>query len=306
MQYPKIDNPESFYEEIPKDLVANIEYRGDLHNLLTADEGFQDVYLEMCGLYPPIAFTTMFTTADPQRPPGERNYPFILRPKQVEVVVGIDSDIKNGHDAGIKKSRKQGASEIVAKIYSLHAMLYPDSNFIVGSRKKEIVDNFGDNYTLFAKVDNVFEYLPSWMKKRFGIGNKATYHRKDMLLRLLKTNSTIIGETTNEDFSAGSRATSLWLDEFGRVDKSVAESIEGSVHDVAPCIIYCSTHWLGLGHTFNQCLKKETTHVYSLFWFQNPVEAEGLYTSPEPGIIEIIDEAYWLERYPELLSFCEK
>ena len=285
-----ISSLKKYYESIPKVVQENLEYRIKLHTGLSKDKKAQEQYLLGCQLYPPIAFDTLFWTLNPQEKPGERNRPFILRPKQIEVVTELDWCIRNGHDFGIRKTRKEGATELVCKLLALHCILYPNSNFIVGSRKKELVDNIGDNYTIYAKIDHVFKHLMSWMNIKID--------RKDMFLKVLNTNSTITGETTNENFSAGGRATAVFLDEFGRVDKSIAESIEGSVHDVANCIIYGSTHWLGTQHTFNKCLHKPTTKVKTLLWHENPVEAEGLYTSPEPGAIKLLDLEYYKEKHP--------
>jgi hypothetical protein len=127
-----------------------------------------------------------------------------------------------------------------------------------------------------------------------------------MGLNIPATNSSFAGETTNENFGAGSRGTALLLDEIGRVELAIAESIEGSVHDVADCVIYSSTHWLGLNHTFNKVLKKPSTEIINLLWYDNPDgEAEGLYKTPEPGVIELIDVEYYQKTHPEIFQYAE-
>jgi len=266
--------------------------------MLSTDKEAQQVYLELCRRYYPIFFSSTAWTLNPQKPPGERNQPFILRPVQIPCIERLNWCIDNKRDAGLNKSRKQGASELCCKLFTAKGLLEPDSHFIIGSRKKELVDNFGDPYTLFAKIDNVFDCLPPWWKELTGYDPKTC--RKDMNLVIPCSNSSFSGETTNENFSAGSRGTGLLLDEFGRVDYSMAESIEGSVHDVADCVIYSSTHWLGPGHPFNKCINKETTELIQLLWFDNPEEREGLYKTPEPGIVEIVDVDYYKKHYPEL------
>ena len=95
------------------------------------------------------------------------------------------------------------------------------------------------------------------------------------------------------------------LDEFGRVEQSFATAIEGSIHDVAESIIYSSTHWLGTNHEFNRCLKKESTTVVKLMWFDSPEEAKGLYKTPSAGVVDLVDTDYWLAKYPELKNFVE-
>ena len=285
------DSPKEFYQIIPKGIKENIEFRVQLHQMAATDTGFRDVYLEMMRQYIPIFFDSAAWTYNPWT---RFNFPFILRPAQIPAVETLDWGIETGHDIGINKSREEGASEICCKLFAAKVLLHEYVNFIVGSRVKNLVDNFGDYYTLFAKIDNVFNCLPSWWKEISGYDPDK--NRKDMLLTIPQNSSSIVGETTNESFSAGSRATALLLDEFGRVDATTATAIEGSVHDVSPCIIYSSTHWLGAGHCFNQCLSKATTKVVNLLWYDNPTKNQGLYTSSELGKYEILDNEYYTDK----------
>lgn len=295
------DSPEAFYSTIPTEIEQNINFRINLHQMLTKDGKAQQVYLEMCRRWLPIFFSTTAWTYNPQKPPGERNQPFILRPAQIPAVLTLNKCIENEKDVGINKTRKQGASEICCKTFTAKCLLEPESHFILGSRKKELVDCGGDPTTLMAKCDNVMQCLPSWWLKLCGYDENK--NRKDMQLTIPETKSSIQGDTTNESFSAGSRATAICLDEFGRVDKSIADAIEGSVHDVANCVIYSSTHWLGANHTFNRALQKETTEIINLLWYDNPAENYGLYKTRAPGEVELIDAEYWLKKYPELMRY---
>jgi hypothetical protein len=301
-RFSKVNTPQDFYNNIPKEIGANLQFRIDLHTMLAKDKKAQNVFWEMCKEYKPILFSSCFWTLDPRKPWGEQNQPFILRPKQIEVVEVLDWCIINGHDAGVNKTRDEGASEIACKLFSAWIMLYDRVSFIVGSYKKEDVDKLGDDYTLFSKIDNVFEHLPSWMGLKYEKDGGSIY-RKDMLIRNTERNSAIVGETTNENFSAGSRSTAMLLDEFGRIRKSITDSIEGTVHPITNCIIYNSTHWLGAGHTFQKALEKETTKVVELLWWENPEKAKGLYKSPEVGVVELIDVAYYEKHYPEILKY---
>jgi len=301
-QFKQFDTIEGFIKTVPRTLYENLQFRVDLHTLLAKDKKVQDIFWEMCKEKKQILFDTCFWTLDPRLPPGEANRPFILRPKQIEVVELLDWCITNGHDAGINKTRDEGASEIVCKLFSAWIILYDYVSFIVGSYTKDDVDKIGSDYTLFSKIDNVFKHLPSWMNLRYEKDGGVIY-RKDMLIRNTVRNSAIIGETTNENFSAGSRSTAMLLDEFGRIRKNITDSIEGTVHPITNCIIYNSTHWLGAGHTFNVCLNKETTKRIDLLWWENPVKAEGLYRSPEAGMVELIDTEYYRKHCPEIFEY---
>ena len=297
------DNPRDFFSIIPTDILENLKFRIQLNKMLCTDAKFQQVFLQMCREYLPIFFNTISWTLNPQKHWAERNQPFILRPLQIPAVEKLHQCITEGRDIGIDKSRKQGASELCCKTFAALALLEERSHFILGSRKKELVDCFGNDYTLFAKIDNVLQCLPSWWLKLSGFD--PSLNRKDMVLTIPATNSSITGETTNESFSAGSRGTAILLDEFGRVEKSVADAIEGSIHDVANCVIYSSTHWLGINHTFNQCLQKPSTEVIRLMWHANPEENYGLYETPDTGQIKIVDIGYYRKLCPEVFNKIE-
>jgi len=285
-----IDNPKAFYNIIPKNEKENLDFRIKLHSLLAKEPELQKIYLELCRRYVPIMFATTFMTLNPF---DRINHLFIPRPKQIKVITELDKAIHEQRDFGIEKSREEGATEIVCKTFAAWCILYELCNFVVGSRNADLVDDLGKNYTLFAKLDNVIENLPSW----FGLSQvKKTIERKERMLKFVPTNSVIEGDTTNENFSAGGRGTGVFFDEFGRVRKAIADSIEGSIHDVAKCVIYGSTHWLGPNHTFNQCLQKETTHVETLMWWENPEKNKGFYTSPEAGKIKLLDKDYYIEK----------
>ena len=287
-----VDSPKAFYEAIPKELRQNIEFRISLHQLLATDPKAQQVYLQLCREYLPIIFSSTFWTFNPTK---RINAPFILRePAQIPAVLTLQRCIQDGQDVGINKSREEGASEICCKTFVANCLLYNYNHFIVGSRTKNYVDNFGDQTTLFAKIDNAFDCLPSWWLKLCGYDKNK--NRKDMVLSVPGTNSEIVGDTTNENFSAGSRGTAVLLDEFGRVDFSVADSIEGSVHDVSRCTIYSSTHWLGNNHVFNKAIRKETVVPIELLWYDNPVKNPGLYAVPEPGKVEVLDKEYYKDK----------
>ena len=310
-KYKAFETASDLINTIPRTVKENVEWRIDFHKMVAKDKSLQKVFWKFCREDLQVLFDSTFWTLDPRKGWGLQNQPFILRPQQIPAVHKINKNIIDSQnsivpkDVGINKTRDEGASEIVAKIFSAWTMLYERVSFILGSDKKEDVDNQGNDFTLFAKVDNVFQNLPSWMGFKYK-DDGGCVKRKDMLLRVERNNSAIIGETTNENFSAGSRATAMVLDEFGRIRKSVAESIEGTVHAVTNWVIYSSTHWLGQNHTFNICLNKKTTDVIELLWHQNPQKAEGLYKSPKVGQIQLLDVAYYERNYPGLFKYVDK
>jgi len=291
----KIDTPAKFFAAIPLDPRENLIWRQEkIWQGMAQDVEAQKILQELILADPKIFFNAVAFTLNPQKPPGERNQPFILRPKQELVVDELVKAINTGHDMGIEKSRKEGATELCCKLFTILAILVPMTQFLVGSRKEHLVDRTGDQYTIFAKIDHVLKSLPPWWQ--------VPVERTHLHLRFLANESGIDGETTNENFGAGGRATAVMLDEFGRVDRNVAESIEGSVHDVANSIIYSSTHWLGSNHPFNKALRKPSTKVVTLPWYENPEKRPGLYKSPDIDVIEIVDIDYYRRRCPDVFN----
>ncbi len=289
------DTPEGLYKAVPTELHENLEFRKIFHSVLEKDQSLQKLFLQMMFIEPKLYFNLVAWTSNPRKLAGQRNWPFILRkPRQEQAVDTAKWCIEHQEDMGINKSRDEGATEIITKLFALMSMI-PDSYYIVGSRNKDLVDSMGDPYTLFAKIDYAYATMPPWLKAI--IEYDPSNDRKEMQLTLRKVNSVIRGETTNESFSAGRRATAIFLDEFGRVEPRIAESIEGSVHDVSGCVIYGSTHWYGEHHPFNEALKKSTTHVVNMVWYDNPEKSKGLYKTPDYDIIEIVDKDYYTENF---------
>lgn len=292
----EIKTPTEFINLIPKDVNSNKKFRNTINTLCEENTKFRQQVLWLCAQSPQIMYDLFYWAYNPEEKPDRKILPFILRKKQIEAVNTLDWCIENQHDLGIEKSRKQGATELVKELVR-KCIFTKDRFFIVGSLKKEDVDNRPDTTTIFAKIDNAIQLLPKWFD--------VDIERKDMVIHFKRTNSIIKGETTNENFSVSKRADAVFLDEFGREPQKLAELIEGSVRDVSGCIIYNSTHWLGLNHPFNIAINRETTKKITLFWFENENLMQGAYTSPSDNIVELIDLSYYEKNYPELLKYAD-
>ncbi len=293
-------NLDTLVKVIPKSVGANLEFRMKLHDFLSKDKIAQKEFIAMCLQNPVIAYDVLFWTFDGRREPGCRNLPFILRPQQ-EIVVGLlKKGIDTGEDVGINKSKEEGATELVIKFLSLLTLFVPDSNFLVGSRTEDLVDKTGEPSTLFAKIDSVFDKLPMWLKLKLHI--ERTFKH----IGNLDIHSMIDGEATSENFGVGKRATAVMLDEFGLIEKRIAKEISDKIGDVSNCVIYNSTHWFGTGHPFYQVLQRKNILKGNLPWFLNPVKMVGAYKSEKIGEVELIDETYYRENYPELFQYAEK
>ena len=302
------DTPKAFLASIPREMQANLDYRKKLYVLLTKDPGWRKTFCEMMWNKPEIAYDSILWTFNPRNKAGKRNLPFILRPQQRVVVNEVNEAIIKGHDRAINKSRDEGATEIVTKLFALHWMLNPECMFLLGSRKEEYVDRGtildlensrvgGDHKCLFHKTLYAIAHIPDILKPKF---RKSYMHFEN-----LDNGAVIDGESTNENFAAGDRRTAIFLDEFGRVDYNIAKNIRDTVNDTSDCILYGSTHFYGAGHPFNKVIRNKATRVSLLPWYKNPEKSAGLYASPELNVIEIKDIDYYRQLCPVVFNDVE-
>lgn len=307
MKFSIIDSPDKFLEAFPTDLKENIEKRQELHAYLAEDKEAQKVYMEMCLIQPQIAFDSAFWTYDPRQPVGYKHRPFILRPKQRVAVNKLKDAIDNQHNLIIDKSREEGATEIICKLFALYWLLSPESCFLVGSRKEDLVDSsvdykdgklIGAHQSLFHKILYGIVNAPVWLIPNF--------NKKHLFLQNLDNGATHIGESTNESFGAAGRATAALVDELARIEPDVAQFIIDTISDVSPCCIYNSTHFRwGSGHPYARLLRSNKIETVTLGFEENPEKNQGLYRSPVSGVVEIIDEIYYKENYPEIFQYAE-
>lgn len=300
MQFKSFDTPEGFLKTIPTGLRENIEFRMNLHSIIATDEALQKVFLEMCFQRPEIYFNLCCFTFDPRKKRGYKNIPFILRPAQSDVVDALKEHIDNETDMLIDKSRDEGATELVCKLFGLYWRLEPQSQFLVGSRKAEFVDKgveitkgqlIGDHKCLMHKIIYGIIHWPKWMQPNF--------YKTYLHLENLDNAAVIDGEATNENFGAGDRRTGTLVDEHGRIEDRMAGAIIDNLHDTSACTIYNSTHFYGIGHPYNKLLSSTKIDVIVLPWERNPEKAEGIYRSPSYDVIEIKDVDYYKNICPE-------
>lgn len=302
----KVETPNDFIKIIPREVRENLLFRQKLVKVITDDIEFRKLFCEMCYDKPQIFFDSIAFTFNPRNKAGFRNLPFILRKQQIKVVNELKNAIDNGYDRVINKSRDEGATEIVCKLFAMYWLFSPEAMFLVGSRKEEYVDRgtdivgnrvSGDHKCLFHKVLYAIAHIPHCLKPKW---RKTYLHFENE-----ENGATVDGESTNENFAAGDRRTAIFLDEFGRVDYNIAKNIRDTVNDSSDCILYGSTHFYGAGHSFNKILRNKNIRVSLLPWYLNPVKNKGLYKSPSLNEIEIVDIDYYREICPLVFNDIE-
>ncbi|OEY95996.1 terminase [Acinetobacter proteolyticus] len=191
------------------------------------------------------------------------NIPFVLRPKQVELVEWLLERENTQTHGLIEKSRDEGMSYVVLG-YFLHRWLFVDG-FAggVGSRKEELVDKKGDPKTLFHKFRDMFSKMPDWMKPK---GFVEKVHDNYMRIINPDNGATITGEA-GDNIGRGGRTTMYFLDEWAFVERQ--EAVDAAISQNTNVHIKGSTP-NGIGDRFHQDRFSGRYAVFSMPWRANP------------------------------------
>ena len=300
-------DPVKFLESIPRDPAANVLWRQDLHSFLADNIKAQELYIYNISENPAIFFNSALWTYNPKKNDRSRNVPFILRPAQEVAIATLKRAMDEGFDVAIDKSREEGASELLCKLFLCYWLLSPEVYMLIGSRKEELVDQstdikfgkvIGPHQTLFHKILYGLANLPVWWSVNFS--------KRHRFLQNLDNGAMIEGEATNDSFSAGNRATAVLIDELARVEPDIAQNLIDNSHDVTNCTIYNSTHFRwGAGHPFAKLLRSNKIEIITLGYEDNPEKNKGAYYTPIKGEVELLDVEYYRQNYPEIFDYAE-
>lgn len=157
----------------------------------------------------PVFFINNYLqTYDPRPEAAPHHLDFTLYPFQEEYVVDLVDAIKTGRDVFDEKSRDMGASWLSLAVRFWFWCFADSYQSLVGSRKEEYVDD-GTLKSLFPKLDYFIEHIKD--KELLPKDIQRTY----MKLINKDTGNTIVGESSNKNFSRGGRFDDVLFDELG-------------------------------------------------------------------------------------------
>jgi len=192
----------------------------------------------------PIFFIDRFLyTFNPKVKPY--HLPFNLFPFQKDkIILEVRKAIEQGYDIFFEKCREMGATYAILDTLLWFWRYIPGSNFLLGSRKEQYVDNTKGNAddvsnkeeSLFGKLEyTINKMYPFLLPKNFYIRKHLTY----MSLLNPENGNVISGESSNQNFSRGGRFKAIMLDEFAFWENDVAAW--GATADTTRCRIVLTT-----------------------------------------------------------------
>ena len=259
----------------PPDYVRTIAWRINTikawrrkpHLLVGARQYYQDNYIQF--------IEDWIDTIDPRNSVKGQltRMPFILFPRQRELVSFFHSCVTNRSHGLVEKSRDMGATWASIS-YAVWLWLFqPGSSIGFGSRKAQLVDRIGDLDSIFEKIRRVVASLPPELRP-------PTYTAAYMKLVNHENGASITGESGDE-IGRGGRKTAYFKDESSHYDHP--EAIEAALSENTDVQIDISSV-NGVGNVFHR--RREAgidwspgmkmavgrTYVFVLDWRDHPAK----------------------------------
>lgn len=279
---------------VPKEMVANLEFRETILTLCRDNPEYRaDVY-RMCSRDILFYINVFGWTFNPRLKNPIR--PFITYEYQDRALLEIQENL-GFRDIAVPKSRDMGASWVC--LLSLeHAWHFEDMvQFLLTSEKEELVDGKSEK-ALFKKLDFWWRHLPAWLMPDVA--------RTKMHCKNEDNHSAFDGEATVEHMGTGDRRTGILLDEASKM--RYASSIRTATRDVTDCRIFNSTPngRQGIGSAFYEQARNPHGVRIFMHWSEHPDKRKGLYYKTTDGVRHDLDEETynWKEDYDfEALTF---
>lgn len=215
----------------------------------------------------------------------ERNLPasipFILYPKQVELMKWLDSQWRQSKPGLVEKTRDCGATWI-AGAYAVAMWRYYDGFTAgFGSRKEELVDKSGDPKTIFEKIRFFIDNLPTEFRPQ---GYEYNKHSAYMRIVNPENGSTITGEA-GDNIGRGGRQSIYFVDESAFIQRQ--DSKDAALSQNTNCQVDISTP-NGNGNAFYRKRMGGKVDVFVMDWRDDPRKDQAWYDKQVSELDEII------------------
>jgi len=199
--------------------------------------------------------------------------PFILFPKQIELVDWIVAHWKGRKPGLIEKSRDMGISWLTVATACTLCLFYPGMAIGFGSRKEEYVDKIGAPKSLFYKARVFVQNLPEEFRGSWDINKDAPHLR----LNFPDSGSNISGEA-GDNIGRGDRTGIYFVDEAAHIER--AQLVEASLSQTTNCRIDLSSV-AGMANVFAQKRHGGKIDVFIFDWRDDPRKDDAWYAKQE-------------------------
>lgn len=214
--------------------------------------------------------------------------PFVLFPKQRELIEWIMDGWRTGKGGQLEKSRDMGASWIAMGLSCTLCIFRRGVAVGFGSRKEDLVDNAGDPDTLFYKGREFMRYLPpeyrgGWEERR---------HSAHMKLLFPSTGSSITGEA-GDNIGRGGRKSMFFVDEAAYLERP--KLVDASLSANTDCRIDMSSV-NGMANSFAERRHRAGARVFT-FHYRNDPRKDDAWKATKLEGPNALDPVIWASEY---------
>lgn len=267
-----------YYDLVPKDAVANLQWRIRCRERALVDKRFRDA-LYQAAMDDVLFFCAAFLWVFEPRSKHKQK-PMIPWSHQCPVILAMDETITEAMETEhpvsltLKKSRAQGGTYVYLAVTMRRVL--KEAGFTVGlvTRNEALVDSKVDDSAVMFKVAWMLDRLPVWMLPD-GYSRSMTDH----VIRL-PNESGWSGYAATGDVARGGRTSVFCFDEPGSEEFAAANKdykILSSVSHVSNCVFLVSTFGLDSGVFYEAATDPDNPRVYDLNWKDNPDHSKNIY-----------------------------
>jgi phage terminase large subunit len=254
------------YAFVPKPTAENLLFRKRIILRAEDDVAFRRQMWNVCRRDILFWLNTFCWTYDPRKGETKRLVPFLTWPFQDEAVLSLKESL--GKECVlVEKSRDMGASWLILALFT-HAWQFEGmGSYGLASSTEALVDAPHNPKSLFWKVDKLLECQPRWLV--------PPLLRQKLLLKNLRTGSTMDGTATTADMFRGDRRTAILMDEFAAFEPADAVKANAAAHAASDCRIFNSTYQGAAGMFYDLSISE--MKKISMHWARHPEKSKGLY-----------------------------
>lgn len=218
-------------------------------------------------------------TLDPRVVPS--NIPFVLFPRQVDLINFLYDKYMGKKDGVIEKTRDCGATWVCSAFSVWLWIFHKDQSVGWGSRKESLVDKIGDADSIFEKMRLFIRQLP---EEFIPTGYIEAKHATHMKFINPENNSTITGEA-GDNIGRGGRNSIYFKDESAFYERP--EKIEAALSQNSNVKIDISTP-NGNGNPFYRKVHDGKIEVFTFNWRDDPRKDDEWYKEQKRKLDPVI------------------
>ena len=224
-------------------------------------------------------------TLDPRDPAQPTLMPFVLFPRQRELVDELMDCYHKGESPLIEKSRDMGASWVAMALSCTLCLFRKGVAIGFGSRKEDQLDKVGDPSSLFSKGRDFMRYLPPEFRGEWDDRKHAAHMR----LLFPWTGSSIVGEA-GDNIGRGGRTSIFFVDEAAYLEHP--KLADASLAANTNCRVDISSV-NGTANSFAEKRHRAGTRVFTFHYRDDPRKDEAWKAKKQAEL----DPVVWAAEY---------